>query len=625
MENCLAQMTCGASGGGSAGLIFTHLMYTLMKAQCALNTDDLYPPDRTSEILSNNVDFDFIIVGGGTAGSALASRLSENENWKILLIEEGKNPSVVSRIPAFMFSLYKSEEDHGYKTESSDNYCQGQVDNSCHWAKGKVLGGSSAINAMLYIRGNQRDYNQWSEMGNTDWSYDKVLPYFKKSEGYTPEFVIKNGKKYFGTGGPLRIRKYNYTSTLYADVFLQAARELGIPILDTFNGETQMGYGNAEGTIDNGLRYSVGEAFLSIAKNRNNLYLMKSTKAEKIIMSGNKAIGVRLKLNKGQIFEAKASKEVIISAGSIATPQILMLSGIGPREHLQEMGINNIVNLPVGQHLEDHITSYGVLLTFHNKTGVAVKPTYMLDELYKLLVHRTGDFTSIGGAQLLGFVNVHDKFAKYPDIQYHHFHLQKGQVRQLEFLINALHMSAEMANELIKLLQDNDLIAIWPTLLNPKSLGEVKLRSSDPNDVVKIISNQLSHSYDMETMVKSIEFLRSFINTNTFQELGIKLVNLNIPECSHTNMDSDEYWNCNFRHTCNTLYHPVGTAKMGPSDDAEAVVDTRLRVYEVKSLRVVDASIMPKIPSGNTNSPTLMVAEKAADMIKEDWNYKDEL
>lgn len=224
MESCLAQNCATAASGAPTSLIFTHLLRALLTAQCALNTEDLYPPDRTSEVLTENIEFDFIVVGGGTAGSVVASRLSENERWKVLLVEEGENPSLNSRIPALFSTLQNSEEDYGYKVEPSKNYCLGVKNKSCRWAKGKALGGSSVINAMLHIHGIKRDYDQWAKMGNNGWNYEEVLPYFRKSESYNREFAARLGSKYFGTDGPLRIRKLNYSSTSLPDVILQVRR-----------------------------------------------------------------------------------------------------------------------------------------------------------------------------------------------------------------------------------------------------------------------------------------------------------------------------------------------------------------------------------------------------------------
>lgn len=221
METCIAQSCALASSATPTGVLFIELVKTLLASQCALNIDHTYPPDRTSEVLDGNLDFDFIIIGGGTAGSVVASRLSEVNNWKILLVEQGKNPSVQSRIPAMLLSLQHTEEDYKYDLEPNDNYCQGMKNKKCNWSKGKALGGSSVTNAMLHIHGNDRDYDHWAKMGNDGWSYEEVLPYFRKSESYDSKFAARLGSKYFGTNGPLRIRKYNHSSNFMSELIMQ--------------------------------------------------------------------------------------------------------------------------------------------------------------------------------------------------------------------------------------------------------------------------------------------------------------------------------------------------------------------------------------------------------------------
>ena len=230
MESCLAQNCAIAVSGAPTSLIFTHLLRILLTSQCALN-ENLYPPDRTSEVVTENPEFDFIVIGGGTAGSVIASRLSEIKRWKVLLIEEGENPSLSSRIPALFLTLQNSKEDFGYKVEPSENYCLGMKGKSCRWAKGRALGGSSVINAILHIHGNDRDYDQWAKMGNKGWSYEEVLPYFRKSESYNHEFAARLGSKYFGIDGPLRIRKYNYSASSLPDLVLQVRKDYLLYIL----------------------------------------------------------------------------------------------------------------------------------------------------------------------------------------------------------------------------------------------------------------------------------------------------------------------------------------------------------------------------------------------------------
>lgn len=625
MEACIGQSCALASSGTPTGLLFIELVRTLLGAQCALNNDNIYPPDRTSELIDENLEFDFVIVGGGTAGSVLASRLSEVSNWRILLIEEGKNPSVKSRIPSMLLSLQHSEEDYKYELEPNENYCQGMKGKVCHWSKGKALGGSSVTNAMLHVHGNDRDYDQWAKMGNNGWSYEQVLPYFRKSESYNPEFAARLGSKYFGTNGPLPIRKFNHSSSSMSDLLIQAGNDLGIPELESFNAKDYIGFGKSDGTLNNGLRVNAAEAFLAPAKDRENLFVITSATGQKITMSGKKAVGVRVKLSDDRVIDVKASKEVILSAGAIESPKLLMLSGIGPKNHLKEFGISALVDLPVGQNLQDHALTTGVQFSYDNKSYAGWKPSDLLDSAYTFLVHKKGELAATGGIDLLAFVNVDDPSSKYPNVEFHNAHFPQGYLLPLQIMLQAFGTEEELNTQLLEAASKTDLIFFLMTVLNPKSVGEVKLRSNDPKDRVKIIANYLKHQDDVKTLLKGIEFLRSLMKTKTLQNAGFKWNKFDIPGCRHTKYDSDDYWKCNFKHTYNTVYHAVGTAKMGPNSDKEAVVDPRLKVHGIERLRVIDASIMPKIPSANVNSATMMIAEKGADMIKEDWPERDEL
>lgn len=625
MESCLAQ-SCAAAAGGSSGMLFAQLIQTLLVAQCSLGNGADYPPDRTAEVSSKPDDeYDFVIVGGGSAGSVVASRLSENKNWKVLLVEAGNDPSPLSDVPAMLLVLQGTAEDYAYEVEPDEGFCRGMRGKRCKWSKGKALGGSSAINAMLHIRGNDRDYDQWAEIGNPGWSFEEVLPYFKKSENYPPEILAKHGTKHFGTGGPLNVRTFNYSDSRMHEIIINAVKERGLPTMDVLNGDKVIGFGNAHGTLDMGVRVSAAKAFLSPAKNRKNLYVMKSARAEKIIMEGNRARGVRVSLPGGRTLDVKASKEVILSAGSISTPQLLMLSGVGPKSHLEEFGIEAVADLPVGKNLQDHMIWLGIQLEFVNETSPPFSPSMLLDAAYNYLVYKKGDLSATGGIDLLGFLNVNDPDSKYPDVEFHHVFQPRGHLFKSEAMMKAFDMEDDLTEALSKLTLESDAIFMCPVVLRPKSVGEVKLRSADPADPVKIYANYLADKSDVETFMKSVEFVKTLLDTETFKKLGIKLRHFPIPGCSATVPDSREYWECSLRHTAGTVYHPVGTARMGPADDPAAVVDAKLKVHGIKGLRVIDASIMPNIPSGNTNSPTLMVAEKGSDMIKKEWSSKDEL
>ncbi|XP_015112866.1 glucose dehydrogenase [FAD, quinone] [Diachasma alloeum] len=624
MESCLAQ-SCAASVQGSSPLIFHQLIQALLVSQCSLSSPIDYPPNRNAEILENSDPFDFIIVGGGTAGSAVASRLSENPNWRVLLIEAGAYPSALSDVPAMLLFLQGTPEDYAYEVEYQEGMCQGTSTKKCKWGKGRVLGGSSVLNAMLHIHGNDRDFDSWAALGNDGWSFKDVLPYFKKSESYSPEFIGKFGDKYVGSSGQINIRDYNYTDSGLQSVLLDAVRERGIPVLDHFNGERYIGFGRAQGTLDKGRRVNAAKAYLSPVKDRKNLFVATSTRADRILMEGNKAVGVRLTFPDDKSVDLKASKEVIISAGAIATPQVLMLSGIGPKKHLDELGIPCVADLPVGKNLQDHLIWMGLHFEFFNESGVIKTPLDYLDNAYLYLIHTKGEFIATGGIDLLGFVNLEDPISHYPNIQFHHIHISKGDVMMLQAVMNSIGLSEELQAELMKLTIAGDSLMMCPTLLNPRSRGEIKLRSTSPSDTVKIWANYLDSEEDKVELLKSVEFLKSLEVTDVMKKHGIKLRHFKIPGCKEFTAGSMEYWECNLRHTAATVYHPVGTARMGPAGDAAAVVDPKLRVHGVKGLRVIDASIMPTVTSGNTNSPTLMIAEKGADMVKKEWSSRDEL
>lgn len=512
------------------------------------------------------------------------------------------------------------------KVEPQEGICQSSNGKQCRWSKGKVLGGSSVLNAMIHLFGNERDYNTWSELGNEGWSYEEVLPYFRKSLNCPWEHVSKFGHRHCATGGPMNVRSYNYTLSSIQDVILDAVRELGLDVLEPMIGDSYVGFGRTMGTLDEGRRMSAAKAFLSPIKHRKNLHVMKSARVDRVLLENARATGVRVTLKDNRSVDVKASKEVILSAGSIASPQILMLSGIGPKEHLTEMGIKTVVDLPVGENLQDHVSWMSTQIAFVNESVSPPSPNFIQDIVYEYLINGSGELATLG-IDLVGFVNVnHPQSPQYPDIQFNVAHILRYRTFEMDALVTRLFdLNDEVATEMRKTVMESNVLVFFNILVNPKSRGAIKLRSADPADQVRIYSNYFREREDLETLLNSVDVVKLMLSTETMRKHGMRQVILDIPGCKYTMPDSAEYWECSVRNLATTLFHAAGTARMGPADDPRSVVDARLKVHRVERLRVIDVSIMPNIVSVPINTPTMVVAEKGADLVKEDWRGKERI
>lgn len=444
---------------------------------------------------------------------------------------------------------------------------------------------------MIYTRGVDRDYDEWGIPG---WSFKEVIPYFKKSENNRQEWLFElTGDRYHGNKGELYIDGYNSIETIKTVVF-EAIFDKGYVEHMDINADEHIGFVQGQGTIQNGERHSAAKAFLVPVMERENLHIIKNAFVTKVIIEKEEAKGIILEIGDEKL-KVMARKEVILSAGTVNSPKILMHSGIGKAEELKKFDIPLIKDLPVGENLQDHVM---VLYNFkyHKTKAYPQSPKEEADNLFSFLKHRVGKFIGTGCSDMLGFINTTQKDAKYPDVGYMHFCQQK-QTINFRQLIEKFGYKDEFAAQHIKANDEQSTLQFGIVALKPKSRGNVKLRSNDPHDLPVINAGYLEDEEDVETLLRGLKFYRSLLDTESFKLHDVEENRFVIPECDAFEYASDEYWKCYISYFSTTLYHPIGTVKFGNIDDETSVVTPNLKVKGIKGLRVIDASVMPTIIS----------------------------
>ena len=512
--------------------------------------------------------YDYVIVGAGSAGCVVANRLGEDPDVRVAVIEAGPPDDAPEiHMPLAFGQNLTSEWDWTLFSEPEP----GLDYRRNYLPRGRVVGGSSSLNAMIYIRGNRADYDEWAAMGFAGWGYDDVLPYFKRAEDNE-----RGASRYHGVGGPLAVSDSRSMHPVI-EAWVQAAGQAGIPHNDDLNGATQDGAGRYQVTQRDGRRCSAAVAYLHPAAARGNVDVLTDARVYRILFEGKRAVGVEL-MRHGRLEQVRAEREVIVSAGAYHSPQLLMLSGVGPSEALAPLGMAPFHELPVGQNLQDHVMLNFVCLTDKGSLISSITPEAM--ELYE--TEGRGPVTSNGG-EGGAFVRTRDGL-EAPDVQFH---------------IGCLLLHEEFLG-----VPFDDAYTFGPAVVKPTSRGQVTLRSPLPHARPRIVHNYLTTDEDRASMIAGVRLNFEIAAAEALKEW--RRDDFLVPK-SDSEADIMDF----VERRAHTLYHPVGTCAMG------SVVDEELRVIGLEGLRVVDASVMPTIPRGNTNAPTIMVAEKASDIIRE--------
>ncbi|XP_052753282.1 ecdysone oxidase-like isoform X2 [Galleria mellonella] len=586
----------------------------------ALSSNHSLPPGVT---LSDGEEFEYIVVGAGAAGAPVAARLAL-AGASVLLVEAGGDPDPTSWVPAAFLSLYGSDMDYQYETISNNVSCLSLLNRACQASRGKCLGGSTTTNYMMYVRGNRHDYDA---MNITGWSWKHMEPYFLRYEGLQDlNLLPPSSIPYHNTTGTMKIEFFKQSNDPWHSKLINGYEALNFPRNPDVNGVSQIGVSRIIGYTYNNERMSTARGYLGRDDVKRKLKVAKYTRCTGVIIDDdNVTRGITVVHGPSNAtLRLYASREVILSAGALVTPQLLMLSGIGPADHLNEMGIPVRVDLPVGNNMKDHAL-VSVFIKVEDKLNLLkgiLNTAEKNSSLASILLTRGG---SIGVTDVVSFVNTlcydfdkrqltgNSSACELPTTQYFHLYADKGMIaiRGPEIKIR-MGLDDSVINQLSEINKKYAVITVSTIVLQPKSSGTVRLASVDPFQPPAIFPNYLSDDRDVEEIVRGIRITEQLTQTPTFKAAGASLMRLELKGCPSSSQDSAAYWRCYARHLTYSTFHSVGTSALG------RVLDARLRVLGVARLRVADAGALPRLPRGNTAAAVIALGERLADFLLDD-------